>query len=170
VPNVTVRDSGQRRDQGREPLAGIDQRLELAVQIECPHPDRADLADLRPPGRETRGLEIDNYKRRLLERDLLAPRRCERDRAAAPAEPCVTPDDVLEEAARETFRRVPEREQVPRRVLGRHRPVPLLDKLDQPVGGIERQLHAGSLGEHVFAWQISFAKGQALPGGNLTPV
>ncbi len=37
------------------------------------------------------------------------------------------------------------------RVLGRHRPVLRLDELDKTIGGVERELHAESLGEHMFA-------------------
>jgi hypothetical protein len=37
------------------------------------------------------------------------------------------------------------------RVLGRYRPVLCLDELDKTIGGVERELHAESLGEHMFA-------------------
>ena len=37
------------------------------------------------------------------------------------------------------------------RVLGRHGPVSRLDQLDQAIGGVERELHAESLSEHMFA-------------------
>ena len=37
------------------------------------------------------------------------------------------------------------------RVLGRYRPVSRLDELDEAIGGVERELHAESLGEHMFA-------------------
>jgi hypothetical protein len=37
-----------------------------------------------------------------------------------------------------------------RHVLDRNGPAPVLDEVDEPVGGIEGELHIASLGEHMF--------------------
>ena len=74
----------------------------------------------------------------------------EPDARAAPGEACVAIDDVGEQRACEPGGDVPQRIQRLRGLLGRHRPVPGLDELHEPVGRVERELHARSLGEHMF--------------------
>ena len=102
---------------------------------------RADLADPRRARREPGRLEVDDDEVRVLEQDVRSRRRRETDGGAAPGEPRVAGDDVVEQRARERRRRAREREEHARRLLGRHGPAPGLDELDEPVGGIERELH-----------------------------
>ena len=75
----------------------------------------------------------------------------EPDVRPTPAEPGIPLDDVREQRPREPGRNVAQRIERAGRVLGRHRPVSRLDQLDQAIGGVERELHAESLGEHMFA-------------------
>ena len=75
------------------------------------------------------------------------------DGVSAPREPRVFADDLLEQVARHPDRGVPEREQPACSLLDEDRPTPFLDELDQPVRGVQPELHAGSLSEHTFAVQ-----------------
>ena len=118
------------------------QGVRSVLELERPDALRSDLADPRRARRETRGLEVDDDEMRVLERDVRARRRREPDRCAAPGEPRVAGDDVVEQRPGKRRRRARESEQRPRRLVGRHRPAPGLDELDEPVGGIERELHA----------------------------
>ena len=79
-----------------------------------------------------------------------APGASARPTRAAPGEPRVAVDDVREQRACEPDRDVAQRVERLGGVLGGHGPVPGLDELHQAVGRVERQLHAGSLGEHMF--------------------
>ena len=79
----------------------------------------------------------------VLERQRSPGRIGEADARAAPGEPRVAVDDVREQRTGEPDRNVTEGVERLRRVLGGHRPVARLHELDQPVGGVERQLHAG---------------------------
>ncbi len=63
-------------------------------------------------------------------------------RAAQPGEPRVTVDDVGEQGVRQRRGCTFEREENPGGLLRPDRALPRLDELDEPVGGIERQLHA----------------------------
>ena len=97
-------DSGQSRDRGGQRPARVDERLEPLLELEAAHPHRADLADRRGAGRETRRLEIDDDVGRGLERQRGARRVGEPDVRAAPAEPRVALDDVGEQRPREPRR------------------------------------------------------------------
>ena len=134
-------DPGDRRDGGGKRDPWVDERLERVLELERPDALRSDLADPRRARRETRRLEVDDDEMRVLESDVRARRRREPDRCAAPGEPRVAGDDVVEQRPGERRRRAREGEQRPRRLVGRHRPPPGLDELDEPVGGIERELH-----------------------------
>jgi hypothetical protein len=45
---------------------------------------------------------------------------------------------------------VPEREQSSRRLFDEHRPMPLLDELDEAVRGIQPKVHVEKVREHTF--------------------
>ena len=126
---------------GRQRDARVDERLERVVELERANALRADLADPRGAGREPGRLEVDDDEVRVLEEDVRAGRVGEPDRCAAPGETGVTGDDVVEQRARERRGRAREREEHPGRLLRRHGAAAELDQLDQPVGGVERQLH-----------------------------
>ena len=134
-------DPGERRDRRRERHARVDERLEGVLELERADPLRADLADPRAPGREARGLEVDDDEMRVLELHVLARWGGEADRGAPPGEARVARDDVVEERAGECRRRAREREEAPRRLRRVDRPTPRLDELHEPVGGVERELH-----------------------------
>ena len=102
-------------------------------------------------GREAGRLEVDDDVRRRLERDPRTRRLGEPDARTAPGESGVADDDIVEQRAGEPGRNVAERVEGTRGVLGRNRPVAGLDELDQPVGGVERELHDASVSEHMFA-------------------
>ena len=144
-------DSRQRRDRRRQRPARVHERLEALLELEPADAHGADLADRRRAGREAGRLEVEDDVGRVLERERRAGRRREPDAAAAPGEPRIAVDDVGEQRAGEPGRDVPQRIELAGRVLGGHRPVPRLDQLHEPVGGVERELHAASLGEHMFA-------------------
>ncbi len=147
---LTVAQPGERLDPRPERHPGVDERLELGLDLEPAHAHGSDLADLRGPGPQAGGLEVDDDVRRLLEQQVLAERPREPDRVAVPREPRVGLDDVGQQAASERDRGRAEREQPPGRLLGEHRPAPLLDELHQPVGRVEPELHRSSLDEHMF--------------------
>ena len=117
-----------------------------------PHgPDLADpVAARREPGR----LEVDDDVGRRLERQVVERRAVGEARRAPPrqARRASPPTTSSSRLAREPCGAVREREESGRRLLGRHRAVPLLDELDEPVGGVERELHERPMvGEHMFA-------------------
>ena len=91
----------------------------------------------RRPGR----LQVDDDEARRLERQIVPRRRREPDARPAPGEPRVAGDDVLEQAPRQPFGRVREREEHAGGLLDGNRPAPLLDELHEPVGRIEGELH-----------------------------
>ena len=144
-------DPRQRRDRRRQRPARVDERLEPLLELEPAHADRADLADRGRARRESGRLEVEDDVRGVLERKRGAGRRRKPDAGPAPGKACVAVDDIREERAREPCRHVAERVEGTRRVLGRHRPVPRFHELHEPVGRVERELHAESLGEHMFA-------------------
>ena len=162
-------DPGDGRDGGGKRDPWVDERLERVLELESPNALRPDLADPRGARRETRRLEIDDDEMRVLESDVRARRRREPDRCAAPGKPRVAGDDVVEQRPGERRRRAREGEQRPRRLVGRHRPPPRLDELDEPVGGIERELHRPrSIRERMFACKLStsaYRTGVSLTGG-----
>ena len=65
----------------------------------------------------------------------------EADAPAEPGEARVAVDDVGEQGVGERRRRALEREEHARRLLRPDRAAPRVDELDEPVGGVERELH-----------------------------
>jgi monovalent cation:H+ antiporter-2, CPA2 family len=138
---LRVTQTGKGADRGRERDAGIDEQLELVLELELPNAHRADLADVRATGPQSGGLQIDHDERGLLEQQLGARRLRQPDRVAAPGQAGILSDDLLQQAASEPERGVAKREEPARGLLGEDRPPPLLDELDEPVGRIEPELH-----------------------------
>jgi hypothetical protein len=122
--------------------AGVRELLEAFLELERPDADGADLADAGLARRQPGRLEVDDDEGRVLEQLVDPRRRRQSDEVAAPAEPRVVADGLLQEAAREADRQLRQREQMARRLLRGHGPAPLLDELDETVGGIQAQLHA----------------------------
>ena len=128
----------------------VDERLELVDDLEADHLDRADLADLRRAGPQAGRLEVDDDVRRVFEQQAGAERACEPDRVAVPRESRIGLDHLGEECPRQCDGRLAQREEPARSLLSDDRPAPLLDELDEAIGGVESQLHPESLGEHMF--------------------
>ena len=110
-------------------------------ELEPRDPHRADLADPRACRARARSSRGRRRRRSPPRAAAPAPGGRRAPTRPAPGEPRIAVDDVVEQRPREPRRNVPEREERPRRVLDRHRPAPLLDELDEPVGGVERELH-----------------------------
>ena len=142
-------DAGQRGDGGRQRDARVDERLECIFERKGANALGADLADPRRAGREAGRLEIDDDEVRVLEEDVRTRRGRQPDRRPPPGETRVTGDDVVEQGARQGRGRARESEEHPGRLLRRHGAAAELDQLDQPVGGVERELH-GSNGNRTY--------------------
>ena len=149
-PHIVPADPGERRDGQRQRDARVDERLERRTDLERLDPLGADLDDARAGGREPGRLEIEDDERGRLERSRCPGRIGEPDRRAAPREPRVARDHVVEQRARDRRRRRGEGEERPRGLAGRNRAASRLDELHEPVGGIERELHPANLHEHMF--------------------
>ena len=80
---------------------------------------------------------------------------------AAPGEARVARDDVLQQRAGEGGRGAREGEEAARRLVGRNRPAPRLDELDEAVGGVEGELHALDRNR---TYVRSIARGEPLRG------
>ena len=104
IPVSDVTAGGQRD-------ARVDEGLECVPELERADALGADLADARRPRREPGRLEVDDDEVRVLEKDVGARGRREADRGAAPGEPRVADDHVVEERARERGRGAREREE-----------------------------------------------------------
>ena len=156
---VAVLEAGDPGDDRRDGNARVDQRLERSGGQQRLDPNRADLADGRLARPEARRLEVDDDEARRLERQVVARRRREPDARPAPGQPSVARDDVLEQASREAFGSARECEERSGRLLGGHRPAPLLDELDEPVGGVEGELHPAR-----YTNMCSYASPETPPG------
>ena len=86
----------------------------------------------------------------MLEQEACTRRVGETDRGAAPREPRVTRDDVVEQRPRDRRRGGRERKERAGRLAGGHRPPTRLDELDEAVGAVEGKLHPSMLYEHMF--------------------
>ena len=150
---IGVAQAGDLRDHRPDGNAGIDEQLEVVHELEVVHAHRADLADARRARSQPGRLEVDDDEGRALERQVRAGRFRQPDGVSAPGQASVFADDFLEQAARHPDRGVAEREQPTRSLLDEDGPAPFLDELDQPVRGVQPELHAESLGEHTFAVQ-----------------
>ena len=133
---LLVPQTGDGARSGADRKPGIDEGLELGLDLEAAEPDGPDLADPGLARPQARRLEVDHDVRRLLEQERRARRLGERDRVAVPGEPRIGLDDVCEQRAREGDRRLPEREEPPRGVLREYRPALFLDELHEPVGRV----------------------------------
>ena len=136
---ATELSGSESRDRARPRVdrkSGVDERLKLGVDLEPAHAHRPDLADSGASRPQPRRLEVDHDVRRVLEQQLRSRRLGERDGVAVPREPCVGLDDVREEGAGQSDRRLPEREEPARRVLGEHWPALLLHQLHEPIGRV----------------------------------
>jgi len=141
-----VTQTGQCRDRGLEPGARVRERLEALLELERAHTHGADLAGSRRPRPQTGRLEVEDDERRLLEQQVFPGRLRERNEVPRPAQARVVLYGLVEQRARKTDRDgAPELQDEARRVLGCDRPPPLLDELDEPVGGIEAKLHDSSV-------------------------
>ena len=137
---VSVLDPRQRGDDRGKRNPGVDQRLERARVRQAFEPDRSDLADRCAAGPEAGRLQIDDDVPSRFERQLLRRVVRERDRRPPPRESRVAADNVVEEAVCQTRGREGEREQRAGRLFCRNGRAPLLDQVDQPVGGVEGEL------------------------------
>ena len=151
--HVALGDTRQGGDRRRQRHARVDERLERGAGLERLHPLGADLDDPRAGRRETGRLEVEHDERGVLEQDGGTGWVGEPDRGAAPREPRVTRDDIVEQRAGDRRRGRREREERAGRVAGRHRPPSRLDELDEAVGAVEGELHPSMLYEHMFVCQ-----------------
>jgi hypothetical protein len=136
------RDPRQSRDRRREDDARVDERLERLVDRQCANADCPDLAHAIATRREPGRLEIEDDELGVLDRRLAASVAGKADPRSEPGQSRITVDDVGQQAARERRRRTLESEEDARRVLRSDRAPPCVHQLDQPVCGIERELHA----------------------------
>jgi hypothetical protein len=144
--------------QAREPLyrarqgdSRVHQRLEGVDELQPLHADRADLADPVALRGEARRLQVEDDERRLVEQRV-ARLAGEGDGRATADDAAVAGGDVREQRDREPLGDRARGEQRPGRFDRRERPR-LLERLDQAVEGVQRQLHPADLIEHMFAWQ-----------------
>ena len=80
----------------------------------------------------------------------------------APCEARVARDDVVQQAPRESGRHVPQRKEPPRRLFGVDRAAPLLDEFDEPIRGVDPQLHGRDGSEHMFDRQGTGSSGRGV--------
>ncbi len=153
---LLVAQARERADERSDRHPRIDERLELLRELQLPDSHRSDLADTGSPGSKARGLEIDDDVRCALEWKLGAERSFEADAVAAPRDARVFFHDVFQQRTGEAEWSRAKSEQPSRRLLRRHRSAPLLDQLDEPVGGVQPKLHRSSIGEHTFARKCLF--------------
>ncbi len=64
-----VGDAGEDRDEGRDRLAWVDQRVQLTEHLAAAHLYRTDLGDARGGWRAAGGLEVDDHEGDLAQRD-----------------------------------------------------------------------------------------------------
>jgi len=114
----------------------VDERLEFVDDLEADHLDRADLADLGGPGPQSGRLEVDDDVGRVLEQEVGAERTCKPDRVAVPRESRVGFDDLSQECASESDRRLPQREEPASRLVGDDGSAPFLHEFHEAVGGV----------------------------------
>jgi len=139
---LLVTKAGEGRDLERQRDAGVDECRELVDDLESADAGCPDLADEVAGCGETGRLEIEDDELGVLDEGLDRLVACEADPPAKPDEAGVALDDVRKERAGEGLGRALEREQDPRSLLGTHGPTACLDELDEPVGGVEGELHA----------------------------
>ena len=133
---LLVPEAGHCARSGRDGKPGVDERLELGLDLEAAETDSPDLANPGLPGSQSRRLEVDDDVGRVLEQQRRARRLGECDRVAVPGKTRVGLDHVCEERARESDRGLAKGEEPPRRVFGVHRPTLLFDELHQAIGRV----------------------------------
>ena len=121
--------------------AGIHERLEGLVDLERLDPYGADLAHAIARCREARRLEVEDHELGVLDEHVGLRTVREADTRPEPHQPRVPVDDVGEQRVRERRWSPLEREENARRLLRCDRASTRVDQLDEPVGGIEGQLH-----------------------------
>ena len=136
-----VAQAGQPGDRLRQRDSGVDQRLERLGDLERLHAHRADLAHAIARGREPGRLEVEDDELGVLDQRVRLRAVREAHASAEPRQARVTVDDVGEQGVGEARRRALEREQHACRLLRRDRAPARVDQLDEPVGGIEGELH-----------------------------
>ena len=134
-------DARQRRDRGRQRLPGVDERLEASVQASA-STRCAPISTIREP-RGERPVVSRSKTTNVADSRATSRARCvgEPDGGAAPLEPGVARDDLVEQRARNRRRGGGEREELASGVGRADRAAPRLDELDEAVGGVERELH-----------------------------
>ena len=162
---ISVADPGQLRDDPRELNSRIDEGLESPGGNEAVEADRADLADRRGSGTEAGRFEVDDDVASALERKVRPRLDGEANASPPPFQPYISLDNVLQQAPGEPCRSVSKRIEEPRGLLGRDGASPLLDELDEPVGGIERELHRSRVDEHMFVFKKESVTTRAAIGG-----
>ena len=94
-------------------------------------------------GPQAGGLEVEHDECRLLEQQRIARDRGQCNEVAAPAEPGIRSDGLVEERPCQPHRNcLLEPEHLSGCVVRRDRTAPLLDQLDEPVGRVQAKLHA----------------------------
>ena len=158
-PHFSPADAGESGDRRRQRYARVDERLEARAGLQRLHPLGTDFDDARPGGREPRRLEVEDDERRHLELGRRAWALGQPDVGAPPCEASVTRDHIVEQRACDRSGCRGEGIEGSRGLTCRHRPASYLDEIDQPVGGIEGELHPGSVHEQTF---VSSGKRKAL--------
>ncbi len=148
---IGLPDPCQGGDRSRERRPRVDERLEDPGRLQASQPDGADLADRCGSRAKASRLEVDHGERGRLERRLLAAGGGQGDAGSPPGQAGIPGDHVGEQRPRKPVGGVPEREERSRRLGSRDGAAALLDQLDEPIGGVESELHSGSIGEHMFA-------------------
>ena len=152
-PQVLLPDPGQRRHERRQERPWVDERLERLHEFEGPDAHGADLTDPAAGRRESGRLEVENDELGVFERGVEVRRAGEAYPSPEPLEARIVGDDVGEQGACEFCGRPLEREERARRFFGRDRTVPRLHELDEPVRGVERELHESRVYERMFDLQ-----------------
>ena len=141
APQLVVAQPGERRDRRLQPRARVRERLEPLARARAPDAHGADLARPRRPRPQAGRLQVEDDERRALEQQLVARGAASATRSPAPAQPRVRRDGLVEQRPRQPDRDGrSELQHCARRLVGRHRPAPFLDQLDQPVGGVQAEL------------------------------
>ena len=134
--------AGEPRDRLGQRHARIDERLERIDELETANTNSAELADPVARGRETGRLQVEDHELRLVEQGVgLLPG--ERDAAAETRDPAVPRRQLPEQRAGEPFGDRRRREERPRG-LDRRQRAAFLERVDQAVERVERELHRQS--------------------------
>ena len=140
VPKLLLAQPRQPRDRLGERDPRIDERLVRVDQLQRPHADCAELADLvaccGQPGR----LEVEDDELGVLQQRI-GPAFGQRDRGAVADEPAVAGCRIAEQRAGEAVRDRRGGKERASRLNGRERAT-LLERVHEPVERVERELHS----------------------------